>query len=260
MKILLTFIAALIFGTSSFAQTTKAGYIGKWSNGRGEPLTITAATIRYGTDKPLKYKDVTKVSDGAYFNLQIVEKGEINYLTKFISFSIGEGEKADEMKMTLYDTFKDMFDGVNSQGENTWFREKSSVKTNSGVKIYLVAVGDNGKTGKKIGCDDSLVAVERAVKKSNAPLKSAIEELLAMPREYNQQLGNYWGGSTLKLKSAAISKGIAVIRLTGEGPLVAGVCDEPRITSQIEETAKQFASVKRVKVFVNNQTLEQAIK
>jgi hypothetical protein len=27
------------------------------------------------------------------------------------------------------------------------------------IKVYLVALADNGKSGKKIGCDDSLVAV-----------------------------------------------------------------------------------------------------
>jgi hypothetical protein len=34
-----------------------------------------------------------------------------------------------------------------------------------------------------------------------------------------------------------------------------GVCDTPRITSQIEETARQFPSVKTVKVFINGTPL-----
>src|SRR5689334_2576909 len=29
------------------------------------------------------------------------------------------------------------------------------------VKVFLVALGDDGKSGKRIGCDDSLVAVSR---------------------------------------------------------------------------------------------------
>jgi hypothetical protein len=41
---------------------------------------------------------------------------------------------------------------------------------------------------------------------------------------------------------------------------VAGVCDQPRIESQIEETAKQFPNVRRVRVFVNGRTLASAIR
>ena len=124
------------------------------------------------------------------------------------------------------------------------------------IKVYLVKVGDAGKGGRKIGCDDSLVAVTRTVKATATPLKSAIEELLSI----SQDEGNYWIGENLKVKSASISKGTATIHITGDGPSVAGICDEPRITSQIEETAKQFPTVKRVKVFVNGHTLADAIR
>ena len=124
------------------------------------------------------------------------------------------------------------------------------------VKVYLVKIGEAGKGGKKIGCDDSLVAVTRTIKATIAPLKAAIEELLSIPHDE----GNYWMGTNLKVKSASISKGTATIRITGEGPSVAGICDEPRITSQIEETAKQFPSVKRVKVYVNGRPLAEVIR
>jgi spore germination protein GerM len=128
------------------------------------------------------------------------------------------------------------------------------------IKVYLVALEDKGKTGKKIGCDDSLVPVTRKVAKTTGTLKAAIVELLAIPNEYNDKLRNFWGGNDLKVKSVSIKKGTATINLTGEGPSVAGVCDEPRITTQIEETAKQFSSVKKVKVFVNGKTLQSVIE
>jgi spore germination protein GerM len=128
------------------------------------------------------------------------------------------------------------------------------------VKVYLVAVDDNGKTGKKIGCSDSLVAVTRTIKPTLSPLKAALEELLRIPHDYSKQLGNYWWGENLKVKSVSIRKGVATINISGEGPYVAGVCDEPRITSQIEETAMQFPNVKRVKVFVNGRPLAEAIR
>ncbi|HKQ99901.1 MAG TPA: GerMN domain-containing protein, partial [Pyrinomonadaceae bacterium] len=126
------------------------------------------------------------------------------------------------------------------------------------VKIYLVAVGDNGKKGKKIGCEDSLIAVTRKIKPTEAPLKAAIEELLSTQHEEDSKgLSNYWWGEKLKLKSVSITDGAATIHITGEGPYVAGICDVPRITEQIEETAKQFPTVKSVKVFVNGKPLEE---
>lgn len=138
----------------------------------------------------------------------------------------------------------------------------NSTMTTSEVKVYLVAVGDEGKMGKKIGCGDSLVPVTRRVKATRAPLNAALQELLAMPKEYagDSRLNNFWVGKNLRVKSVAISSGTATIYIVGEGPYVAGICDEPRITSQIEETARQFPTVKRVKVFVNGRRLADAIR
>lgn len=129
------------------------------------------------------------------------------------------------------------------------------------VKVYLVALGDNGKNGKKIGCDDSLVSITRKVPATASPLKAAMLELLADrepdKKEIDLNLGNYWRG--LQLKSASIKKGTAVIHLRGEAPRVAGICDEPRIKGQIIETAKQFPNVKNVKVFINGKPMDKLI-
>src|SRR3954469_3994201 len=65
----------------------------------------------------------------------------------------------------------------------TAVRTAGSAKART-VKVYLVAVGDEGKMGRKIGCGDSLVAVTREIKPTVAPLKAALLELLALPREY----------------------------------------------------------------------------
>jgi hypothetical protein len=140
-------------------------------------------------------------------------------------------------------------------------RRTISQKTGS-VKVYLVALGDNGKRGKKIGCDDSLVPVTREVKPTVAPLRAALDQLLSMPREYagDSSLNNFWVGNNLRVKSVAVSGGTATIYIVGEGPFIAGICDEPRVTSQIEATARQFSTVKRVKVFVNGRTLADAIR
>jgi hypothetical protein len=125
------------------------------------------------------------------------------------------------------------------------------------VKVYLVAIGDNGQKGKKIGCEDSLIPVTRTIKAKSAILKAALNELVST--EHDGELGNYVVGPNLKVKSVSISKGTATIRFSGQIS-VAGICDVPRITEQIEATAKQFPSVKRVRVFVGKQTLANAIR
>ena len=130
------------------------------------------------------------------------------------------------------------------------------------VKVYLVALEDNGKNGRKIGCDDSLIAVNREVQSTSAPLKAALEELLSMPEEYNEggrQLANFWKGGALKLQSVSIKKGTATIKISGT-LTVAGICDQPRIVEQIEMTAKQFSSVKKINVTLNGESLKQAIR
>jgi len=139
--------------------------------------------------------------------------------------------------------------------------DRGSEEQTQTVKIYLIALNDNGKAGKKIGCEDSVVPVTRTIRKTTAPLTAALNELLTAPGESNgnPKLDNFWKGRNLKLRSASISGNTATINITGE-IFVAGVCDMPRIESQIEETARQFQNVKRVRVFVGNQTLRNAIQ
>ena len=139
-------------------------------------------------------------------------------------------------------------------------RDRESHNSQS-INIYLVAVGDNGKTGRKIGCEDSLIAVTRTIKKTAAPLAAAIRELLQTPQhpEGSPNLENFWKGRNLKVRSVSMVNGTVTIRLSGELSL-AGVCDEPRIESQIDATARQFPTVKRVKVFIGNETLSAAIR
>lgn len=139
--------------------------------------------------------------------------------------------------------------------------DKDSAKQSQSIKIYLVALDDNGKTGKKIGCGDSLVPVTHTIEKTAAPLTAAIRELLATPQhpEESSKLENFWKGNNLKVKTASIRNHTATIHISGE-VFVAGVCDEPRIKSQIEATAKQFPAVKYVKVFIGNRPLAEAIR
>jgi hypothetical protein len=140
-------------------------------------------------------------------------------------------------------------------------RDRDSAAHSQTIKVYLVAVGDDGKSGKKIGCGDSLIAVTHTIPKTAAPLTAALRDLLLTPQhpDGSPNLENFWKGRNLKVTSVSIRNQTATIHISG-AVFVAGVCDEPRIESQIEETARQFPTVKRVKVFIGNRTLAAAIR
>jgi hypothetical protein len=121
LMLALSLLAAL---TVHAGEKWKDPYVGEWSNGRGDTLVITGSTIKFGRDKAVSYRDITRVTNGKEFNLQITTERELNYLTKFLHISFGESDKSDEMKMTLYDSRKDLEAGENSQGEATWYRDK----------------------------------------------------------------------------------------------------------------------------------------
>ncbi len=127
----------------------------------------------------------------------------------------------------------------------------------STVKIYLVAIDDNGRSGPKIGCNDSLVAVDRPIQPTNAPLTAAIKELLSIhQRDYGQSgLMTALYQSTLQVQSIAIVNGLATIRLTGRIQS-GGECDDPRIISQLDYTARQFSTVRSTAIYVNGTLIQ----
>lgn len=134
--------------------------------------------------------------------------------------------------------------------------DKSTIK----LKVFVIAPEDNGKSGKLIGCGDSVVPLEREVVQTPTPLKASLEALLAIKGDYVGESGLYnaLGSSDLKLDSVVIKDGKAIIKLSGK-LTVGGVCDNPRIDAQIRETAMQFSSVKSVEVFVDNKPLTEIL-
>lgn len=128
------------------------------------------------------------------------------------------------------------------------------------VKLFFIAVDDNGQSGKKIGCNDSVVAVDVDAARSASPLKTAYQRLLSVRADsYSpRKLSNPLAKSRLRVKSVAVRNGTAVVRLAGR--LTSdGVCDDPRIEAQLTETALQFPTVERVSVFVNGVALSELL-
>ena len=128
------------------------------------------------------------------------------------------------------------------------------------VKVYLVALGDNGVSGRLIGCGDSLVPVEQAIVPTQGVLRAALEILLGIKTQYYGQSGLYNAlyQSDLTIEDLRIDNGKASIHLAGR-LLLGGVCDNPRVEAQLVETAKQFSTVKEVEIFINGKPLKDVL-
>lgn len=127
------------------------------------------------------------------------------------------------------------------------------------VKVFLVARGDHGKLGRLIGCNDSIVGVDRNIPPTNAPLTAALKELLAIRDSSYRGTGLYNAPyqSSFKIASVSIADGQATIKLSGTAPS-GDACENARVAAQIQATALQFSTVRQVAVSINNVPLGQA--
>ena len=115
-------VAATISATTARERRPREPYVGAWSNGRGETLVIKSNKVRFANDNALSYHDITRVTNEKEFQLEVTSDGKLNYLTRFLQISLSD--TSDEMKVTLYNSRKDMESGQNSQGEATWYRDR----------------------------------------------------------------------------------------------------------------------------------------
>ena len=124
--------------------------------------------------------------------------------------------------------------------------------TVSRVKIFLIAVQDNGSSGKLVGCGDSVVPVDVSIEPTPAPLQGALVRLLASKSQYFGESGLYNAlyQSDLRVDRVVITDGRATVNLSGV-VRAGGVCDVPRLKAQIDETVRQFSSVRSADIFIN---------
>ena len=121
------------------------------------------------------------------------------------------------------------------------------------VNIYMVAYEGSHLSGKTIGCNDILVPIIKNVLVENNEVESALNQLLIT--EDTAELKNFVKGSSLLIYQVTIANGIADIYLKGDFNIFS-ICDIPRIKEQLYETAKQFSDITKVKIYINDKTLE----
>jgi len=128
------------------------------------------------------------------------------------------------------------------------------------VKIFLVAIDDNGVSGKLVGCGDSAVPVTVNIQPTNAVLRASLNKLLSIHDQYYGESGLYNAlyQSNLTIGSLNIVAGQAQIYLNGS-LLIGGACDSPRVKAQLEEIALQFSTVSSVIVYINGVPLDEVL-
>lgn len=125
------------------------------------------------------------------------------------------------------------------------------------MKVKIALLGAQTEISNKDnfrGCD-VVALVERNVPSSSMPLTAAIRELFSkkdvwMPGELAP--GNFIASQKdLFFDKIVLENTVSRIYLIGKvGPLN-GVCDDPRLRFQLEETALQFPNVKAVEFYLN---------
>lgn len=119
-------VAAVFLLVASAAQSAEeAPYLGHWSNGRGETLVVTEESIRVGDGRALSYRDVTRVTDGSTFELQITARGDV---AAFGGKTLGVSCEDDSMKITAYASHAAYMQGEDPQSVVTWFKDEDAAE------------------------------------------------------------------------------------------------------------------------------------
>lgn len=248
-RVLLTALALLVLAGAGAAPSLSqerpvaGGYVERPTNDRAVAAAAAFAVRERGrqTRRRVTLLSITSAES------QVV--AGVNYR---LVMDVREGREAGSVTAVVHQNLRRRL-------SLTSWEPTPSVSLGREVKVYLVALDDNGRRGTKVGCNDSLVPVTRTVAADAEPLRAAVEELLTIPREYEGGLGNYWVGENLRVQSVTLRAGVATVRVRGN-VYVAGLCDAPRIEGHIRETARQFPGVRSVRVFVNGRRLADALR
>ena len=123
------------------------------------------------------------------------------------------------------------------------------------VKIALLSQPAKDSDYTKLQGCDLVTMVDRSITSTSMPLTASMNALFTKsdPWPYSDTYsGNFISSQkNLFFDHATVNSGVAQIYLTGNYSL-AGECDDPRISTQITNTALQFSTVKSVQIFLNN--------
>ena len=151
-----------------------------------------------------------------------------------------------------------VFYNENASGEperNKTFELPVRLTKSSGEKMKVKVYFGSNQLNHAYSCSQVL-QVEREVAKIEAVARVALEELLKGPTDIEKHAGFITSiNPGVKIQSLEISGGVAKVDFSSElNQGVAGSCRVQAIRAQIEQTLKQFPTVKSVIISVNGQS------
>lgn len=128
------------------------------------------------------------------------------------------------------------------------------------LSLFYVAIDDNGVSGEKIGCNDSLINVETEAAKTDYVVIDSLKKLL---ENHEQNIGesglyNALYQSDLKMSSWEKEGDTVTIELLGTLKS-SGVCDDERIIKQIERTAAVAAGADTAVILVDGKPIKEVL-
>jgi hypothetical protein len=141
------------------------------------------------------------------------------------------------------------------------FPAQQTMEEGNFVLVYLIMGGDNGKSGRLVGCNDSVVPVKLKADPNLDPLESAFQALFDLHDPIVNPVGMYDAlyQSNLKYEGIEVGQdGQATLHLSGD-LVLEGSCDEGRAVAQLEETASQLPGVQKVTILINDQPIGDSL-
>lgn len=146
---------------------------------------------------------------------------------------------------------------TNSQSSSATSSPEALIKTN----LYLISARGLASGAEPVGCGDFVSPLPVSIPETTEPLKDTFEKLLTFDpqKEYGSDtFTSPVAKMGLKFDGATIVGGTAKINLSGNFSL-SGVCESPRIQAQLEKTALQFNTIKKVEIYINGKMLSSLL-
>lgn len=133
------------------------------------------------------------------------------------------------------------------------------------LQVAVVKMEDDGKSGEKIGCGDSIIYIEKTAEgiklEDSRKIQLALKELFAIGATTVE--GPYYNGlqhsKNLNVDSVNETNNgdSSIVSVLISGELIsAGTCDDPRISEQIYSTIEANSSADKIEVLINDKDLK----
>lgn len=116
-------VGAAVFVCGLGTLSLSAGeppYLGEWSNGRGETLSVSKGRLQFADNKPAPYRDVTADSGGGRFELLLTAVGKVN---AFPGKTVAVECAGDAMAMRTFASHAKYLEGQDALSIVHWYKD-----------------------------------------------------------------------------------------------------------------------------------------